>query len=282
MWKNGMDIAWCPGCGNFALLDAVNHLLETSEIPRNHFLYVSGIGQAAKLPHYLKGVSVLNGLHGRALPVAQAAKIANGDLTVVVHSGDGCNYGEGGNHLLAAMRRNVDITLIVHDNQIYGLTKGQASPTTSMGTTTVAQTLGVMLEPFSPLATAVALDCSFVARTFVGDPEHMATTMRAAIRHHGFALVDVLQQCVTFNKINTFGWYKERVQKLPDDYDPTDRQAAFAKALEWGDHIPIGVLYVHERPSYGDLHPALHNKPALWQNWTTDMAPYGALLDELA
>jgi 2-oxoglutarate ferredoxin oxidoreductase subunit beta len=110
----------------------------------------------------------------------------------------------------------------------------------------------------------------------------MATTMRAAIRHHGFSLVDVLQQCVTFNKVNTFGWYKERVQKLPDDYDPTDRQAAFAKALEWGDHIPIGVLYVHERPSYSDLHPALHDKPALWKNWTTDMAPYGALLDEMA
>jgi 2-oxoglutarate ferredoxin oxidoreductase subunit beta len=214
--------------------------------------------------------------------VAQAAKIANGDLTVVVHSGDGCNYGEGGNHLLAAMRRNVDITLIVHDNQIYGLTKGQASPTTSTGTTTVAQTLGVMLEPFSPLATAVALDCSFVARTFVGDPEHMATTMRAAIRHHGFSLVDVLQQCVTFNKVNTFDWYKERVQKLPEDYDPMDRQAAFAKALEWGDHIPIGVLYVHERPTYGDLHPALHDKPALWQSWSTDMAPYEALLDEMA
>ena len=180
------------------------------------------------------------------------------------------------------MIRNVYITLIVHDNHVYGLTKGQASPTTSMVTTTVAQTLGVMLEPFSPLATAVALDCSFVARTFVGDPEHMATTMRAAIRHHGFALVDVLQQCVTFNKVNTFGWYKQRVQKLPDDYDPTDRQAAFAKALEWGDHIPIGVLYVHERPAYGDLHPALHAKAALWQDWTTDMAPYGALLDEMA
>jgi 2-oxoglutarate ferredoxin oxidoreductase subunit beta len=145
MWKNGMDIAWCPGCGDFAVLEAVNRILEASEVPRNHFLYVSGIGQAAKLPQYLKGVNVFNGLHGRALPAAQAAKIANNDLTVVVHSGDGCSYGEGGNHLLAAMRRNVDLTLVVHDNQVYGLTKGQASPTTAMGTTTVAQTQGVML-----------------------------------------------------------------------------------------------------------------------------------------
>jgi 2-oxoglutarate ferredoxin oxidoreductase subunit beta len=282
MWKNGMDVAWCPGCGNFAILDAVNHLLETSDIPRNHFLYVSGIGQAAKLPHYLKGVNVLNGLHGRALPAAQAAKIANDDLTVVVHSGDGCIYGEGGNHLLAAMRRNVDITVIVHDNQVYGLTKGQASPTTAMGTTTVAQTLGVMLEPFNPLATAIAMDCSFVARTFVGDPDHMVSIMRAAIRHHGFALVDVLQQCVTFNKVNTFGWYRERVQKLPEDYDPTNRQAAFAKALEWDDHIPAGILYIHERPSYSDLHPVLNGKPPLWQRWTGDLAPCEALLDEMA
>lgn len=281
MWKNGMDIAWCPGCGNFALLDAVNHMLETSDIPRDHFLYVSGIGQAAKLPHYLKGVSVLNGLHGRSLPAAQAAKIANNDLTVIVHSGDGCMYGEGGNHLLAAMRRNVDITVIVHDNQVYGLTKGQASPTTAMGTTTVAQTLGVMMEPFSPLATAVAMDCSFVARTFVGDPVHMASTLRAAVRHHGFALVDVLQQCVTFNKVNTFGWYKERVQNLPDNYNPNDRPAAFTKSLEWGDHIPIGVLYVHERPTYNDLHPALREKLPLWQQWTANLSPYGALLDEM-
>lgn len=282
MWKNGTDIAWCPGCGNFALLDTVNRLLETSDIPRNHFLYVAGIGQAAKLPHYLKGVNVLNGLHGRALPAAQAAKIANNDLTVIVHTGDGCCYGEGGNHLLAAMRRNVDMTVIVHDNQVYGLTKGQASPTTAMGTTTVAQTLGVMLEPFNPMATAIAMDCSFVARTFVGDPEHMKSTILAAIRHHGFALVDVLQQCVTFNKVNTFGWYKERVLKLPDDYDPSNSQAAFARALEWGEHIPIGILYVHERPAYSDLHPALSERPPLWQQWTSDLTPCGVLLDEMA
>lgn len=282
MWKNGMDIAWCPGCGNFALLDAVNRLIESSDVPRSHFLYVSGIGQAAKLPLYLKGVNVLDGLHGRALPAAQAAKIANRELTVVVHSGDGCNYGEGGNHLLAAIRRNVDITLIVHDNQVYGLTKGQASPTTALGTTTVAQTLGVMLEPFNPMATAVALDCSFVARTFVGDQEHLVSTMRAAIHHHGFSLVDVLQQCVTFNKVNTFGWYKERVQRLPEDYDPTDRETAFKTALAWGDHIPIGILYTHERPSYEDLHPVLDDQPPLWQRWNTDMATYTPLLDELA
>ncbi len=169
MWKNGMDIAWCPGCGDFALLDAVNRLLETGDIPRNHFLYVSGIGQAAKLPLYLKGVNAFSSLHGRALPVAQAAKIANGDLTVVVHSGDGCTYGEGGNHLMAAMRRNVDITLVVHDNQVYGLTKGQASPTTSMGTTTVAQTL-VSWWSLSIRWQLRWIGFAFVARTFVGDP----------------------------------------------------------------------------------------------------------------
>jgi len=282
MYNSSMDIAWCPGCGNFALLDAVNRILDTSDLPRNHFLYVSGIGQAAKLPHYLRGVNVLDGLHGRALPAAQAAKIANGDLTVVVHSGDGCMYGEGGNHLLAAIRRNVDITVIVHDNQVYGLTKGQASPTTSMGTTTVAQTLGVMLEPFNPVATAIAMDCSFVARSFVGIQDHLTSTIRAAIRHHGFALVDVLQNCVTFNKVNTFGWYRERIRKLPDCYDPRNRVAAFETALHWDDGIPVGILYVHERPTYGDIHPALHGKRPLWQQWTDDVLRCEPLLEELA
>lgn len=282
MWKNGMDIAWCPGCGNFALLDAINRLLESSDIPRNHFLFVSGIGQGAKLPHYLKGVNVFNGLHGRALPAAQAAKIANGDLTVVAESGDGCMYGEGGNHLLAAIRRNIDITVIVHDNQIYGLTKGQASPTTQEGTKTTAQTLGVMAEPFNPMAVAVAMDCSFVARAFVGEPEHLVATLQAAIRHPGFALVDVLQQCVSFNKVNTFAWYREHIQKLPATYNPTDRQTALATALETGDHIPIGILYTHKRPAYGDLHPVLAGKPPLAERWSEDTTRYEALLDELA
>jgi 2-oxoglutarate ferredoxin oxidoreductase subunit beta len=150
------ETAWCPGCGNFSILDAVKRGLVASELEPHQVLLVSGIGQAAKAPHYLNA-NVFNGLHGRALPVATGAKLANPDLRIIVESGDGCNYGEGGNHFLAAIRRNIDLTLIVHNNQIYGLTKGQASPTTMEGFVTKAQPEGVASAPFNPIAVAVAL-----------------------------------------------------------------------------------------------------------------------------
>ncbi len=282
MIKDGKDIAWCPGCGNFIILQNIKEALNRLGRPLNQFLFVSGIGQAAKLPHYLDGVNVFNGLHGRALPVAVAAKIANSDLTVIADSGDGCMYGEGGNHFLHNIRRNVDITAIIHNNQVYGLTKGQASPTSELGMKTVAQTFGVIETPFSPVAMSVAQDASFVARTFAGDSDHMVETLISAVNHRGFAVVDVLQNCVTFNKINTFQWYKERVQKLPEDYDPTDRAKAFETSLVWGDKIPIGVIYKHERPTYHDLNPALKDGPPLWQRWNEDMSIYQKMLEEFS
>jgi len=245
------ETAWCPGCGNFPILDSVKKALVKLDLKPDQVLFVSGIGQAAKAPHYINA-NVFNGLHGRAIPAATGAKLANKDLTVIVQSGDGCNYGEGGNHFLAALRRNIDITVIAHDNQVYGLTKGQASPTSDEGFVTKAQPEGVHAEPFHPLAVAVAMHAGFVARSFSALVDFTADLIAQAIKHRGFSLVDILQPCVSFNKVNNFAWYKKRCYELPQDYDPTNMEIAFKKALEWGDKIPIGVIYKNNRPAFED------------------------------
>ncbi len=243
-------IAWCPGCGNFGILRAVRKALVSLQIEPYQVLMVSGIGQAGKFPHYTR-CHVLNELHGRPIPAATAAKIVNPELTVIAISGDGDAYGEGGNHLIHSMNRNVDITYLVHNNQVYALTKGQACPTTDLGYTTRMNPQGAWVS-LRPLALAVACDCSFVARGFAGEVDHLAKLMEMGIKHRGFALIEVLQPCIIWNNKNTFQWYKQRVYKLEGEvgYDPGDRTAAFNKALEWGDRIPIGVIYQKERPLF--------------------------------
>jgi len=261
-------IAWCPGCGNFGILSAVKQALAELDIEPENTLFVSGIGQAAKLPHYLR-CNMFNGLHGRALPVAAGARIANHDLAVIAVGGDGDGYSEGGNHFIHAMRRNLNMTYLVHDNQIYALTKGQASPTTDKLTKTGTTPWGVYGEPERPLALAVASNCSFVARGFSGDQEHLTGIIKEAITHKGFSFVDILQPCVTFNKINTFKWYSERVTKLDGSYDPRNRIKAFETALEWGDRIPIGVIFKGREGSYEEAtglasaEPLAHRGPAM-------------------
>jgi 2-oxoglutarate ferredoxin oxidoreductase subunit beta len=236
--------------------------LVSSQLEPHQVLFVSGIGQAAKAPHYLNA-NLFNGLHGRSLPVATGAKLANPELKVIVESGDGCNYGEGGNHFLAAIRRNIDITLLVHNNQVYGLTKGQASPTSAEGFVTKAQPEGTPSYPFNPILVSVAMQAGFVARGFAGMIDELSKLIQQAIAHPGFALVDVLQPCVSFNKINTFGWYKERCQPLPEGYDPTDWETAMKTGKEWGDRIPLGVIYRNNRPSFEDHFPVLRDGPLL-------------------
>jgi 2-oxoglutarate ferredoxin oxidoreductase subunit beta len=179
-------------------------------------------------------------------------------MPVIAVAGDGDCYGEGGNHLIHAIRRNVAVSLFVHDNQIYGLTKGQASPTTMEGFKTKVQPFGVLSEPLNPLALAIALDCSFVARGYAADAEHLAEMMKAAITHKGFGLLDILQPCVTYNTVNTYTWFKERIYYLDASYDPTNRTDAFSKALEFGPKIPLGVIYRNERLSLGDISPVIH------------------------
>jgi 2-oxoglutarate ferredoxin oxidoreductase subunit beta len=260
----GQVPAWCPGCGNFPILSTFQDAMAELGIEPHRVTLVSGIGQAAKFPHYTRG-NTFNGLHGRALPVATGVRLANHEMLVLVTTGDGDCYGEGGNHFLAAMRRNINVKLFVHDNQIYGLTKGQPSPTTGEGMVTKNVPFGVISQQFNPLAVAVALDCSFAARAFAGDQEHLKGVVKAAIAHRGFSLVDILQPCVSFNKVNTFEWYRRRVYRIGDDHDPTDRLAAFAKALEWGDRIPLGIIYRHERPTFEERLPVLSGRPLVKQ-----------------
>lgn len=259
---SGETPAWCPGCGNFAILRAFREALAAEDIEPARFCIVSGIGQAGKFPHYVR-CNTFNGLHGRALPVATGVRLANHGMLVIAVGGDGDMYGEGGNHLVHAIRRNIGVKLFVHDNQVYGLTKGQASPTSMEGMVTKNQPFGVLSEPFNPMAMAVALDCGFVARGYAGDHEHLKGLIRDAINHEGFSLVDILQPCVTFNKVNTYEWYADRVYHLDAGHDPRNRVKAFEKALEWGDRIPIGIIYRNDRPSFERRIPILSGRPLM-------------------
>jgi 2-oxoglutarate ferredoxin oxidoreductase subunit beta len=263
------ETAWCPGCGNFSIAKAVKHALVASNLKPHEVLFVSGIGQAAKAPHYLNA-NVFNGLHGRSLPVATGAKLSNSNLTVMVESGDGCNYGEGGNHFLAAIRRNIDVTLLVHNNQVYGLTKGQASPTSDEGFVTKAQPQGAPSAAFNPIALAVAMRAGFVARGFAGMIDHLSELIQQGIAHHGFALIDILQPCVSFNTVNTFTWYEKRCSPMPAKYDPTNWDVAMKVACQWGDKIPIGVIYRNDRIPFEEHFPALNQGPLIGRN--TDRA----------
>jgi 2-oxoglutarate ferredoxin oxidoreductase subunit beta len=256
----GLASAWCPGCGNFGILKALNKALIEMGIEPHQILLVSGIGQAGKLPHYTRG-NVFNSLHGRPIPPAIGAKIANSELIVIAISGDGDAYGEGGNHFLHAARRNHDITYLIHNNQVYGLTKGQASPTSDVGFVTKTTPYGAA-TPVNPVALAIVSGASFVGRGFAGDIDHLTNLIKKGITHRGFASIDILQPCVSFNHRNTFQWYKERVYRLEDErYDPGDKKAALEKALEWGERIPIGIIYEENLPVYEDQLPALSKSP---------------------
>jgi len=238
---NDLDIAWCPGCGNYPILKILKQALAELEISPENLVMVSGIGQAAKAPHYFR-TNLFNGLHGRALSPATAIKAANPSLIVIAESGDGDMYGEGGNHFLHTIRRNPDITNIVHNNMVYGLTKGQASPTSQKGFKTPVQVNGVFVEPFNPIAVAIALDAGFVARAFAGDAEQTKEILKKTITHKGYALVDIFQPCVTFNKVNTYQWFKDNTYYLDDSYDPHNRNEAFKKAIET-EKLPLGIFY---------------------------------------
>ncbi len=256
------ETAWCPGCGNFSILNCLKTALEELGKDPHEVLMAAGIGQAAKTPQYISA-NTFCGLHGRSLPAATAAKIVNEGLTVIVNSGDGDSYGEGGNHFIHAIRRNVNIAHFVHDNQIYGLTKGQSSPTTAEGQVTNAQADGNISHPLNPVLMAIAAGAGFVARSFSGDSKHLIAMMKEAITYKGYALVDILQPCVSFNKINTFSYYKERVYHLEEDYDASDKAGAMLKAMEFGARIPIGILYREDRPDYHEMNKILADKEPL-------------------
>ncbi len=236
-----VDIHWCPGCGNYSSLRILKETLEELGFEPKNTVIVSGIGQAGKTPHFLNA-NFYNGLHGRYLSAALGIKASNPNLNIIAISGDGCTLSEGGNHFLHTIRYNPNITNIISNNGVYGLTKGQASPTSSLGFKTKVQTFGVINEPFNALAVAISLNASFVARAFVGDIEETKVILKQAIQHKGYALIDLLSPCVSFNKINTYKWYKENSYYLDKSHDPLDREAAVKIAIDLK-KLALGVIY---------------------------------------
>lgn len=261
---DSVETAWCPGCGNFAIQAALKQALAELGLLPHEVVITSGIGQAAKMPHYVR-TNGFNGLHGRALPPAFGIHVANKNLKVIVSTGDGDSFGEGGNHVIHNMRRNIDIAHFVHDNQIYGLTKGQASPTTSRGHKTSVQVEGVINKPLNPIALSIVSGATFVARAYAGNRNHLVSVMKEAIQHRGYALVDIMQPCVTFNKVNTYEWFNERVYMISEDHDRTNRLAALEMAFEWedADKVALGIFYQVEQPTYIDKIPKLSEGCAL-------------------
>ena len=251
--KGKVDPDWCPGCGDFGVLAAVQKALVELQIPNHNVVTISGIGCSSNFPGFINTFG-MHTLHGRALAVATGVKLANHDLTVMVTGGDGDGFGIGGNHFMHTMRRNVDLLYIVMDNQIYGLTTGQTSPTSRLGMKTKSMPFGNLEAPVNPIALALTSGATFVARGFSGDQKHLTDLIKQGIQHKGFSFLDVFSPCVTYNHDNTYQWFRPRVKKLEDDarYDPTNWMAAMERAWIWGEEIPIGKFF--ERTDLPPLH----------------------------
>ena len=277
-----VDPDWCPGCGDFGVLKAVKMAAAKAAVAPKDLVVVSGIGCSSNLPGYVHAYGV-HSLHGRAVAVATGIRLANTDLKVVITGGDGDGYGIGIGHFIHAMRRNLDLTYVVMDNQIYGLTTGQASPTTMKEMRTKSTPRGNVELPINPIALALVSGATYIARGFSGDPGQMADLIAAGIRHKGFALIDVFSPCVTYNMLNTYPWFKKRVYKLEDEagYSPDNGKAALDKSFEWGDRIPIGLFYKDDQPTYEDSEPAYQRGALVRQPLPADPALFQSLVEEL-
>lgn len=256
---------WCPGCGDFGIWGSLKNALVKKGWKPTDFCMVLGIGCHGHMVNFLKAYSIET-LHGRPIPVAQGIRLANHKLPVVVVAGDGDTFGEGTNHLVHIARRNVNVTMIVHDNQVYGLTTGQTAPTAQKGFKSKSTPSGVLEEPVNPVAIALAAGATFVARGFAGDIPSLSALIEQGFNHNGFAFIDIFQPCVTFNHVNTYQWYREHIYTLDSSHDVTDKIAAFAKTQEWGPKVPTGVFYKIEKPTYEEQTPQLSGAPLAAQN----------------
>ena len=273
---------WCPGCGDFGVLTALYQACAQLQIQPHNLLVVSGIGCSSNLPGFVRSYGA-HTLHGRLLPFATGAKLANQEMTIIGTGGDGDGYGIGLNHFIQAMRRNIDVTYIVMNNEIYGLTTGQVSPTSETGMKTKTSPHGNLEGMLNPMALALAAGCGFVARGFSGQIKHLVALYKAGIQHKGFALIDVFSPCVTFNKLNTYQYFRERIYKLEDEeHDTGSFHAAMDKALEWDPKIPIGLFYRNPdpRPPLDSLDPALGGQPLVQQDYVIDSETRGELIRE--
>src|SRR5713101_5294131 len=272
---------WCPGCGDFGVLRALELAAQKLRLPTKNIFVVSGIGCSSNLPGFFHAYGV-HSLHGRAVAVASGAKLANHELNVVITGGDGDGYGIGLNHFIHAMRRNLDLTYLVMNNQIYGLTTGQASPTTEKGHKTKSTPRGNVELPINPIALALVSGATYIARGFSGENKHLADLFAGAVAHKGFSLVDVFSPCVTYNKINTYEYFRKRNYKLEVEagYDTRNVELALEKSFEWGDRIPIGVFYQNHQPTYEDQEVALRNGPLVQQKLGLNKETFDELMEE--
>lgn len=254
--------SWCPGCGDFSILAVLRMAISELNFDPKDVVIVSGIGCGSKTPHYVKTYG-FESLHGRALPIAAAVKLANHKLHVICIGGDGDGYGIGLAHFLHNCRRNINVTYLVQNNMVYGLTKGQTSPTSEKGFKSNSTPSGVLEVPVNPLALALSAGASFVARGFSNDIVHLKALFKEAITHKGFAHIDIFQPCSTYNHTNTPEWYKSHIYNLDKDakYDKNNYMLAMEKALQWGEKIPIGIFFKDQRPTYEDGLPQLSKAP---------------------
>ena len=265
---------WCPGCGDYGVLVAVKNAMVELDLSPTSTAIATGIGCGSKINHWVKCYG-FEGLHGRPLPVATGIKLSNPKLDVIAVGGDGDGYGLGMGHFIHAMRRNLNITYIVQNNQIYGLTTGQTSPTSERGTKTKSTPKGAIELPVNPIELAFASGATYIARGYAGDLPHLSKLIAEGIKHKGFALIDVFQPCVTFNKVNTYKFFQERVYKLEEDETfalagscgksgdgpggDCGVKEAIARSREWGDKIPVGLFYQDTRATYEDMEIGLQN-----------------------
>jgi 2-oxoglutarate/2-oxoacid ferredoxin oxidoreductase subunit beta len=267
-------VQWCPGCGDFPILLAIKQAIANLGLNPKDVVVASGIGCSGKLPHYIKTYG-LESIHGRGVAAATGVQLANPNLTVIAVGGDGDGYGIGLNHFIQAVRRNVNITYIVHNNMVYGLTKGQTSPTALKGTKSPSTPHGSIEPPINPLALALASHGTFVARGFSGKLQHLTNLIMEGIRHKGFSLVDVFQPCISYNHTQTYEFFMDNTYDLQSEgYKPDNLQEAFKKSWEWEPKVPIGIFYKEERPTYSDELPQDKDVPvALHPIENIDIAP---------
>ena len=262
-FKGKVDPDWCPGCGDFGVLNSLQRVAAELGLRPHEIVTVSGIGCSSNMPGYINTYGA-HTLHGRTLAFASGIKMANHELTVIATGGDGDGYGIGGNHFTHTARRNVDLTYVVMNNQIYGLTTGQTSPTSRVGQKTKSTPFGSVEYPLNPLTSAIMNGATYVARGYSGDVRHLTELIKGGVEHQGFALIDVFSPCVTFNLDNTHNFFKERIKKLEDEgHDATDWAAACEKAMVWDDEIYIGKFFhlENEKESLTALEPVLRDGP---------------------
>ncbi|QJD83298.1 2-oxoacid:ferredoxin oxidoreductase subunit beta [Cohnella herbarum] len=280
-FRNNVKPNWCPGCGDFSVQAAIQRAAANVGLEPEQLAVISGIGCSGRISGYINAYG-LHGIHGRSLPIAQGVKLANRELTVIASGGDGDGFAIGMGHTVHAIRRNLDITYIVMDNQIYGLTKGQTSPRSAEGFKTKSTPEGSIETTLSPLEIALSAGATFVAQSFSSDLKQLTSLIEQGLNHKGFSLINVFSPCVTFNKINTYDWFKENIVNLEQfpEYDPSNRIAAMTKIMETNGML-TGLIYQNkERKSYEQLAVGFKDEALAKQDMKLSREDFDKLLTE--